>query len=127
MVTIEVSEMSQSRRVPSKQLFALGVVALVLPGASSAAPGTGRLLGTDAGAGVLLDVDRSNGSASRSVPWLWAATPSRATDPVTGTSYVATGGGRPALFTFDPADASASLVGHTGLGRAHDPVTRGDG
>jgi hypothetical protein len=93
-------------------------MAVIFPLETSAAPGTGRLLGTNANGGVLLDVNPGNGAAVPIGPMGVGVTPSLATDPLTGVVYVATGGGNPVLFTVNPANAMTALVGNTGLGFA---------
>jgi hypothetical protein len=87
-------------------------------GDTRADPGDGRLLGTNANGGSLLDIDTTDGSAVVIGFMGVGVTPSLSTDPITGTVYVATGGGNPFLYTVNPADGSTTLVGYTGLGLA---------
>ncbi len=99
-----------------------GIITLLLAafplGETRADPGTGRLLGINANGGSLLDINTTDGSAVVIGFMGVGATPSLATDPLTGTVYVATGGGNPVLYTVNPADGSAMIVGSTGLGFA---------
>jgi len=100
----------------------VGIITLLLAafpiGETRADPGTGRLLGTDASGGSLLDINTRDGSAVVIGFMGVGVTPSLATDPLTGTVYVATGGGNPVLYTVNPADGSTMIVGSTGLGFA---------
>ena len=99
-----------------------GIITLLLAafplGETRADPGTGRLLGTNANGGSLLDINTTDGSALVIGFMGVGVTPSLATDPITGTVYVATGGGNPVLYTVNPADGSTTIVGNTGLGLA---------
>ena len=110
--------MNGSRRRFSVKLVIIAAFALIFSAASFAAPGTGRLLGTNANGGVLLDVNPGNGAAVPIGFMGVGVTPSLATDPLSGVVYVATGQGNPVLFTVNPANAMTALVGNTGLGFA---------
>lgn len=95
-------------------LATMFVVALPATGA----PGTGRLLGTDANGGNLLDISTGAGTAVVIGNMGVGPAPSLATDPTTGVVYVAAGGGNPVLHTVNPANAATAPVGNTGLGFA---------
>jgi hypothetical protein len=74
----------------------VGIFTLLLAvfplGETRADPGTGRMLGTNASGGSLLDINTTDGSAVVIGFMGVGTTPSLATDPITGTVYVATGG-----------------------------------
>ena len=110
--------MREQRRRFAGSLSFIAAVAFIFPGGSSAAPGTGSLLGTNANGGVLLDVNPGTGAAISIGPMGVGVTPSLATDPLTGVDYVATGQGNPRLFTVNPVNAMTTFVGNTGLGFA---------
>ena len=110
--------MRELRRRFAGKLACITAAAFIFPGGSSAAPGTGILLGTNANGGVLLDVNPGTGAAVPIGPMGVGVTPSLATDPLTGVDYVATGAGNPVLFTVNPVNAVTALVGNTGLGFA---------
>jgi hypothetical protein len=101
---------------PSRLLLALLILVPTLD--ATADPGAGRLLGTDASPGDLLDIDPLTGAASVIGSTGVTSTPSLATDPTTGVVYMGTGAGDPRLFTVNPVDGSSTLVGDTGLGAA---------
>jgi hypothetical protein len=94
----------------------VGIIILLLAAfplkETRADPGRGRLLGTNASGGSLLGINTTDGSGVVIGFMGVGVTPSLATDPITGTVYVATGGGNPVLFTVDPARY---------LGGNHDP------
>ncbi len=108
------------KRLPRFALF--GVATLILSRAmvspAVAIPGAGRLLGTDAGGGNLLDISPSTGEAVVIGSMGVGGLPSLATDPSTGIIYAAGGGGDPILYIVDPTTGVALLVGDTGLGSA---------
>jgi hypothetical protein len=83
-----------------------------------AAPGGGRLLGTDAFNGNLISVNPLTGSATVIGPLGVSSIPSLAADLSTGIIYAGRGGGIPDIFTVNPATGAATLLGDTGLGLA---------
>ncbi len=76
--------MNGSRRRFSAKLAIIAAFALIFPWKSFGAPGTGKLLGTNANGGVLLDVNPGNGAAVPIGAMGVGVTPSLATDPLTG-------------------------------------------
>jgi len=84
----------------------------------NAAPGGGRLLGTDAFSGNLIAINPLNGQASVVGPLRVGPIPSLAVDPATGIVYAGRGGGIPDMFTVNPATGAATFLGDTGLGLA---------
>ena len=77
----------------------------------------GRLFGTGASSGNLLEIDRATG-VGRVVGSVGFPVPSLAIDPTTGMMYAGSGGGFAALFTVAPASGVATFVGNSGLGFA---------
>jgi hypothetical protein len=96
-------------------LAALGAVPAGYP---NAAPGGGRLLGTDAFNGNLITVNPLTGTAALIGPLGVGPIPSLAVDPVTGIIYAGRGGGLPDIFTVNPVTGAATFLGDTGLGIA---------
>jgi hypothetical protein len=101
---------------PSRLLLALLILVASLD--ATADPGTGRLFGTNASPGDLLDINPVTGAASVIGATGAFSTPALATDPTTGVVYMGTGAGDPRLFTVNPVDGSSTFVGDTGLGAA---------
>ncbi len=110
--------MKRTRRLNALVAVAALTLAGVVALPATAAPGTGRLLGTDAAGGNLLDISTGTGTAVVIGNMGVGQAPALATDPTTGIVYVATGSGRPVLYTVNLASAVAALVGNTGLGFA---------
>jgi hypothetical protein len=105
------------RRITCAVIAAL-VSCFAVVSVAAAAPGTGTLYGTDASSGRLLRIDRLTGAGTVVGPLGIGVVPALAVDPTTGTMYAGTGAGAPLLFTVDPATATATFVGDTGLGFA---------
>jgi hypothetical protein len=84
----------------------------------NAAPGGGRLLGTDAFNGNLITIHPGTGAATLIGPLGVGPIPSLAVDPTTGIAYAGRGGGVPDVFTVNHATGAATLLGNTGLGLA---------
>lgn len=82
---------------------------------TSASPGTGILFGTDAGAGMLLQVNTGTGVGTVVGPMGFNA-PALAKDPITGKLYAGSGSLADNLYEINPADGSATLKGASGLG-----------
>ncbi|HEY6990482.1 MAG TPA: hypothetical protein VH369_18955, partial [Bryobacteraceae bacterium] len=93
------------------------VLILSLTEMTRAGPGTGTLFGTDANAGHLLRLNPTTGAATL-VGSIGFAAPALAIDPATGIVYVGRGAGFPALYSVNPDNGTAILVGDTGLGFA---------
>ena len=110
--------MKAIRRLYVLFLAAALATMLVVALPATGAPGTGRMLGTDASGGNLLDISIGTGTAVVIGNMGVGGTPSLATDSTTGVVYVATGGGNPILHTVNPVNAATNLVGNTGLGVA---------
>ncbi len=88
------------------------------PGWVCASPGTGILHGTDASAANLLVVGQGTGAGSIVGSLGGGVFPALAVYPTTGIMYAGQGAGSPKLYTVNPSNGAATLVGDTGLGFA---------
>lgn len=82
---------------------------------AEAVPFNRTLFGTDAIGGHLLRIDTATG-AGTIVGTIGFEVPSLAVDPSTGILYAGRGAGIPNLYTVNPTNGTATLVGNTGLG-----------
>lgn len=82
---------------------------------ADAVPGNGILYGTDAGAGVLLNVSTVTG-AGTVIGSLGFNAPALAVDPISGKMYAGTGSLADDLYEVNPANAATTLKGGSGLG-----------
>ncbi|MGH9797552.1 MAG: hypothetical protein ACRD5D_05280, partial [Candidatus Polarisedimenticolia bacterium] len=82
-----------------------------------AAPGDGRLYGTDGSGGNLYAIDPATAAATLIGP-IGFSVPAIAVDPTTGVLYAGRGSGTANLYRLNPLTGAPTLVGNAGIGAA---------